>query len=375
MCYHGGNFCRGEIMPSSVTLKPDFIATRLPNLLVKEADRRKTTRIILGVFSFGVSELIRLCMILLKEKLLARLLIPSAFYSEKRLARFNRIRDAYLAENPNLKPVVIQTIDKVNLEAYVVKAAQKSDKWIIKYCGNGEVCGGSLLPAHQLANDIGANVLVFNYRGVNDSEGRPKDYADLVLDGAAAMEYLLRYKKVKQEDVLHYGYSLGSAIAAKVCCSYKGSKYLGDRAFSKGSMATKYLMPNKYLGNIASFAVKILGTEANVAKLWHQIGPRDKLLIYHRLDGVIKHPASLYKYLKNDIKKRHMKYRVIKSNGNHGLNEKYKPNRVRITYTIAVEGKPKVDVFYHMMTVQEWDPEAYTKIVKGCQNLLSIKAA
>lgn len=359
-------------MSNSVSLKPDFIATRLPKLLVKEADHRKTTRIIVGVFSFGFSELIRLCIILLKENLLARLLIPAAFCNKKRAAKFNALREKHLAENPNCKPLVIQTTDKVNLEAYEVKAAIKTDKWIIKYCGNGEFCGANLDIAKNLADDIRANVLVFNYRGVNDSEGRAKDYEDLVRDGSAAMEYLLKTKKVKQENVLHYGYSLGSAIAAKVCCCYKGSKFLSDRSFSKGSKAVKYMMPNKCLGVIASLAVKILGTDANVAKLWNQIGRRNKLLIYHRLDGVVKHPASLYKHLKTETKKRYPEYRVVKSNGHYGLDHKYKPNRVRVTYTIKAEGKPKVDIFYHMMVVQELDSEAYTKIVKGCQNLLSI---
>ena len=60
------------------------------------------------------------------------------------------------------------------------------------------------------ATALRANVLVFNYRGVGDSTGWPRRSSDLVLDGRAAIEYVVRTHSVPPvcalaRHVLHHG--------------------------------------------------------------------------------------------------------------------------------------------------------------------------
>ena len=56
-------------------------------------------------------------------------------------------------------------------------------------------------------------MLLFNYRGVGRSEGKPRTGWDLVKDGAAAVAHLRR-QGVAAEHILLHGHSMGGGAAA-----------------------------------------------------------------------------------------------------------------------------------------------------------------
>jgi pimeloyl-ACP methyl ester carboxylesterase len=91
-------------------------------------------------------------------------------------------------------------------------------KWIIFFGGNNESAQGKLRQAYQLANAVGCNFLVFNYRGVGGSEGIENPIVtqqDLVNDGQAALDFLLQ-RRVDPKNIILHGYSQGGAVAAQV---------------------------------------------------------------------------------------------------------------------------------------------------------------
>jgi predicted alpha/beta hydrolase len=67
----------------------------------------------------------------------------------------------------------------------------KHERWIMWFLGNGEVYEMMLQDFQTLAAFAGMNILVFNYRGVNHSEGRLVQAWDLVEDGRLCLDHLV----------------------------------------------------------------------------------------------------------------------------------------------------------------------------------------
>ena len=62
----------------------------------------------------------------------------------------------------------------------------------------------------------GFNVLLFDYRGYGASEGVVADESGLYADGDAAVAYVVKNKGVRPEQIILYGHSLGTTVAADV---------------------------------------------------------------------------------------------------------------------------------------------------------------
>lgn len=62
----------------------------------------------------------------------------------------------------------------------------------------------------------GFNVLLFDYRGYGASEGTCEREADLYADGDAAVNFLISEKRIRPEQMVLYGQSLGTAVVADV---------------------------------------------------------------------------------------------------------------------------------------------------------------
>ena len=66
--------------------------------------------------------------------------------------------------------------------------------------------------AHHRTGD---NIFIFDYRGYDDSEGKPSEKGTY-LDSRAALEYLLARPDVDQDRVIYQGHSLGAAVAVEL---------------------------------------------------------------------------------------------------------------------------------------------------------------
>jgi len=65
----------------------------------------------------------------------------------------------------------------------------------------------------DIFNKLGLNTLIIDYRGYGKSSGQIKKEQDLYTDGLAAWDYLIEEKKIKSENIIIWGRSLGGAIA------------------------------------------------------------------------------------------------------------------------------------------------------------------
>lgn len=75
-------------------------------------------------------------------------------------------------------------------------------------------------PAAAHIASLGFDVLLYDYRGYGRSGGESEDEKTLFADGRAALDYLVKVRGVPADSIAHYGYSLGSAVAAELSVTY-----------------------------------------------------------------------------------------------------------------------------------------------------------
>ena len=85
---------------------------------------------------------------------------------------------------------------------------------------------------------LGANALIFDYRGFGQSPGRIHEEKDIYLDGLAAWAYLHRQRGIAPERLVLWGRSLGGAVAVEVARQRPiGALVLESTFFSLADMA------------------------------------------------------------------------------------------------------------------------------------------
>jgi fermentation-respiration switch protein FrsA (DUF1100 family) len=113
--------------------------------------------------------------------------------------------------NLDFENVYFRTSDKLQLHGWFVPAPDST--LTVLYChGNG----GNImfyLDTVNLLNQSGLNCFIFDYRGYGQSRGKPSE-AGTYLDARAAFRWLTKNKKIPREQIIIFGWSLGSPVAA-----------------------------------------------------------------------------------------------------------------------------------------------------------------
>ncbi len=116
-----------------------------------------------------------------------------------------------------LMQLELTTPDKVKIDAlyaHSVAKATPGEKVILFSHGNA----GNLI--HRLSKidrmcEAGFNVLIYDYRGFGRSTGSP-DVRGAIIDGQTALDWLLKDQNIAPENIILYGESLGTGIAAEL---------------------------------------------------------------------------------------------------------------------------------------------------------------
>jgi len=186
----------------------------------------------------------------------------------------------------------------IELDALQIKPKEPSEKWIIIFNGVGDQYEGHLKALEQLAEDVGANVLTFNYRGVGDSKGKKaKSAQELVDDGESVIKYL-KETGISKKNMLLYGHSMGGGVAAEVYSKTMNNKgsLVSESSFSTLSAAVK-----EKRGKLVSYLFKKLKWDLDGFTSF-QAAQGNKAVIVNRRDPTVRYQeASLYKQLTKEL--------------------------------------------------------------------------
>ncbi|HYM22470.1 MAG TPA: alpha/beta fold hydrolase [Vicinamibacterales bacterium] len=105
--------------------------------------------------------------------------------------------------------------DGVELFGYLVGDCAAPGTTVVAFHGNADISRWYVPWAARLARETGACVMLPEYRGYDGIAGGPT-YATSALDAKAATDFLARAHGIAPSNVVLYGHSLGSAVAAEL---------------------------------------------------------------------------------------------------------------------------------------------------------------
>jgi pimeloyl-ACP methyl ester carboxylesterase len=127
---------------------------------------------------------------------------------QERMLFFPRPLDFRPAPRPNVEEVSILAADGVKLRGWLAKGSGAPAPLVIYFGGNAEEVSW-LIDAGYLS---GWSLLLVNYRGYGESEGKPGE-KELLADSLVIHDYAKRRPDVNSERIVAMGRSLGSGVA------------------------------------------------------------------------------------------------------------------------------------------------------------------
>lgn len=129
---------------------------------------------------------------------------------QERMIFIQRPLESRPAPRPGLEEVTIPVGDQASVRGWLVKAAGGAPAPLVIYFGgNAEEVSWLVETADRLA---GWSLLLVNYRGYGESEGKPGERA-LLADAIAIHDFARRRSDVDGERIVAMGRSLGSGVA------------------------------------------------------------------------------------------------------------------------------------------------------------------
>ena len=110
------------------------------------------------------------------------------------------------------------------------------------------------LESIRVFNELGLNVLIFDYRGFGKSSGRPSEKGTYC-DAEAAYDYLTATLQIPPEEIIIFGRSLGGAVAVELARQRKAGALICEAAFTSSEdmgrlmypyLPVKFFISNKY---------------------------------------------------------------------------------------------------------------------------------
>ena len=156
------------------------------------------------------------------------------YFSQSRLLYYpdmpSRTVDA-TPENIGLayEELQLTSSDGVHLHGWYVPAQEQRGTVLFSHGNAGNI--GHRLDSVRLFNRLGLNVLIYDYRGFGNSEGKTTE-AGTYLDGQAAWTWLTEEKQTDPGQIVIFGRSLGAAIAADLASRYCAAAVILESAFT-----------------------------------------------------------------------------------------------------------------------------------------------
>jgi len=176
------------------------------------------------------------------------------------------------------RQVRYQASDGAELFAFIVGECVAGSTLVLVFHGNAEVSRWLVPWASRLARETGSCVMLAEYRGYDGLVGAPT-YQASALDAQAALDYATESLNVAPNDIVLFGHSLGSAIAAELAVKTRPRALLLEAPFTSArAMASRMIVPG--LRAIFRFISRVhFDTVARVSTLqvpvWIAHGDRD----------------------------------------------------------------------------------------------------
>jgi len=125
--------------------------------------------------------------------------------------------------------VALETPDGVRLHGWWLPHGEARGTLLFLHGNAGNI--SHRLDSLEIFHDLGLEVLIIDYRGYGQSEGRPSE-AGLKQDARVALDYLLDERGRTAGEVVVFGRSLGGALAADLAAERELAAVIVESAFT-----------------------------------------------------------------------------------------------------------------------------------------------
>ena len=155
------------------------------------------------------------------------------FVSQSKLVYFPNTPTRTLNSSPeniglSYESVRITADDGIRLHGWYVPALDR--RGVVLFCHGNAGNISHRLDSIQIFHDLKLDVLIFDYRGYGQSEGRVSE-AGTYGDGEAVWRYLTEERGVEVSEIIVFGRSLGAAIAAYVASENEAGGLILESGF------------------------------------------------------------------------------------------------------------------------------------------------
>lgn len=136
--------------------------------------------------------------------------------------------------------LMLTTSDRVAINAWYVPAPNARATILFNHGNAGNI--GNRLETVRILHGLGANVLIYDYRGFGKSEGSPGEEGTY-RDAEAAWEYLVGKEAMAPDRIILWGRSLGSAVAVELAMRKKAGALVVESGFTSVATVAKKVIP------------------------------------------------------------------------------------------------------------------------------------
>lgn len=210
-------------------------------------------------------------------------LVAVIYFSQSRMLYYPNLPSRKISATPdqiglNYEEVFFTASDGVKLNGWFLPVDNALGTLLFFHGNAGNISHrlDSLLIFHTLNLDV----LIFDYRGYGQSEGRPTEEGTY-LDAEAAWHYLTSKRNIPAGDILLFGRSLGGAVAAQLASRVQAMGLALESTFtSVPDMAAQLypLLPARWLARFQYNTKDALNTVSYPIFIAHS--PEDEIIPY-----------------------------------------------------------------------------------------------
>ena len=172
------------------------------------------------------------------------LLVVVVYFMQSRMLYLPGVPGRTLTMTPtdigmDYQDVSIETTDGVTLHGWFIEG--RSSQVLLFFHGNAGNISHRLDSIRQF-QDLGLSVLIVDYRGYGQSEGRTTERG-IYRDADAAWRYLIEDRGIVASDILIFGRSLGASVAARLAAQHQPLALIVESSFTSVPDIAQELYP------------------------------------------------------------------------------------------------------------------------------------
>lgn len=129
------------------------------------------------------------------------------------------------------------------LQEPITPGVPESSRGVILFCHGNAGNISQRIDSFEIFRELGFSTFIFDYRGYGKSEGKPSEKGTYQ-DAEGAWNYLVREKKVKPEEIIVFGRSLGGGIASYLAKKYQPRALIIESSFTAVSDIARAFFPS-----------------------------------------------------------------------------------------------------------------------------------